>query len=355
MDLSSVITTKAIAAYIETVASNKVPFLGATIFPNAQKAGLDLSWFKSSNGLPISLMPSAFDAKATFRDRIGLSKFDTEMPFFREGFKIKEKDRQEILRAQDVNDRYLQAVIKNIYKDAENLIDGAEVVAERERMALLFPAGGDMQIIFTANGVDYSYNYDPNGSWKTTNYKALTGTKVWSNVANADPFKDIDNAKKAIREKTGNELAYMVMNGTTADYLFATDAVKNRFLATSGITVGYLTRDDAKEAVEKTTGLKVVIYDKMYKNESGTAAKFAPDGYVSFIPEGAVGETMRGTTPEEADLLNGTDVDVTIINDGVAITKIVDAHPVNTNIFASEIVLPTFEGMDDVYTLKVTA
>ena len=43
-------------------------------------------------------MPSAFDAKATFRDRIGFEKLETEMPFFREGYKIKEKDRQEMLR-----------------------------------------------------------------------------------------------------------------------------------------------------------------------------------------------------------------------------------------------------------------
>jgi hypothetical protein len=80
--------------------NNVLPYVGSQLFPAKKKAGLDLSWIKGAKGLPVTLMPSAFDAKATFRDRIGVGKLETEMPFFREGFKIKEKDRQEILRIQ---------------------------------------------------------------------------------------------------------------------------------------------------------------------------------------------------------------------------------------------------------------
>ena len=104
MNLRDVFTPAAIAANWAEVASNQTPYLGATLFPARKKAGLDLSWLKGSRGLPVSLMPSAFDAKATFRDRIGFDKLETEMPFFREGFKIKEKDRQEILRVQESTD-----------------------------------------------------------------------------------------------------------------------------------------------------------------------------------------------------------------------------------------------------------
>lgn len=81
MDLREVFTPAAIAANWTEVASNQIPYLGATLFPARKKAGLDLSWLKGSRGLPVSLMPSAFDAKATFRDRIGFEKLETEMPF----------------------------------------------------------------------------------------------------------------------------------------------------------------------------------------------------------------------------------------------------------------------------------
>ena len=101
MNLREFFTPAAIAAQWNESASNRIPYLGAGLFPSKKKAGLDLSWLKGSKGLPVSLMPSAFDVKATFRDRIGFEKLETEMPFFREGFKIKEKDRQELLRVQD--------------------------------------------------------------------------------------------------------------------------------------------------------------------------------------------------------------------------------------------------------------
>lgn len=41
------------------------------------------------------------------------------------------------------------------------------------------------------------------------------------------------------------------------------------------------------------------------------------------------------------------------MNTGVAITRIIQEHPVNTNIFASEIVFPSFERMDEVAVLNV--
>lgn len=166
MNLTELFTPKIIAANYTEAASNAIPYLGSGLFPSVKRAGLDLAWIKGHKGLPVSLKPSAFDAKATFRDRIGVSKLETEMPFFREGYKIKEKDRQEILRAQSSNDPYAADVINRIYDDQQDLIAGADVVPERMRMQLLFPEGGAMGITIKANGVNYTYNYDPDGAWK---------------------------------------------------------------------------------------------------------------------------------------------------------------------------------------------
>ena len=96
-----------------------------------------------------------------------------------------------------------------------------------------------------------------------------------------------------------------------------------------------------------------MLYDKQYRNESKVASKFVPDGYVALIPAGTLGETCYGTTPEEADLMGSNAGSVQIVNTGIAVTQIVDPHPVNLNTFASEIVLPSFERMDEVALLKV--
>lgn len=355
MDLRAFFTPAAIAANWTEVSSNSVPYLGASLFPAQKKAGLDLSWLKGSRGLPVSLMPSAFDAKATFRDRIGFDKLATEMPFFREGFKVKEKDRQELLRVNESTDPYAQAIIARVFDDAGDLISGANVVPERMIMQLLFPEEGNVGVSIKANGVDYTYNYDTDGSWKTSNYTALTGADLWTAPTTADPFKAFKAVKDAIRSNTGTELTTAIMNTATFNLLAATDAVKNRYMTTAGIRLAYLTDAEVKAVVAGTSGLNIAIYDKMYRDESKTAHAFVPDGYVALIPNGALGSTWYGTTPEEADLMGSSTAEVSIVNTGVAITRIIEEHPVNINTFASEIVLPSFERMDEVAVLKVVA
>ena len=335
-------------------ASNRIPYLGEGLFPARKQAGLDLKWIKGSKGIPVSLMPSAFDAKATFRDRIGVEKVETEMPFFREGFKIKERDRQDILRAQSANDPYVNAAIANVFDDANNLIEGAMVVGERERMQLLFPIGGDVGITIKANGVDYTYNYDPNGAWKAANFFELEGQAKWTDKDHSDPFGDIQTAKDAIAAATGSDLRIAIMNKATFQLLRTNVNIKNRYLTKSGAAFGYLTDTEIIEILKDTNDLDgIVLYDKQYKDENKVAHKFVPDGYVALIPTGSLGETCYGTTPEEADLMGKSVAPVQIVETGIAITQETTVNPVNVNTFASEILLPSYERMDEVAVLKV--
>ena len=335
--------------------STRIPYLGEGLFPARKQAGLDLKWFKGSKGIPVSLMPSAFDAKATFRDRIGVEKIETEMPFFREGFKIKERDRQDILRAQSANDPYVNAAIARVFDDARELIEGALVVGERMRMQLLFAKDGNVGIDIQANGVVYTYNYDTNGEWKATNYFELTDPQdKWTDATHSDPFGDIQDAKDAIAAKTGSDLRIAIMNKATFKELRSNASIKNRYLTKSGAAFGYLTDNEIIQIMKDTNDLDgIVLYDKQFRNENKVAAKFVPDGYVALGPSGAIGETCYGTTPEEADLMGSNAGAVQLVEGGIAVTQILDPHPVNLNTFASEIVLPSYERMDEVALLKV--
>ena len=339
-------------------ASNRIPYLGEGLFPARKQAGLDLKWIKGSKGIPVSLMPTAFDAKATFRDRIGVSKVETEMPFFREGFKIKERDRQDLLRAQAANDPYVNAAIQRVFDDANELIEGALVVSERQRMQLLFPVNGNVGISIKANGVDYTYDYDPEvggvKEWKSNNYFELQDTAKWTAAATADPFSDIQTAKDAIAARTGSDLRVAIMNKTTFAKLRTNSTIKNRYMTKSGTAFGYLTDNEIIQILKDTADLDgIVLYDKQFRDEDKVARKFVPDGYVALIPAGSLGETCYGTTPEEADLMGKNVAAVQIVETGIAVTQIVDPHPVNLNTFASEIVLPSYERMDEVAVMKV--
>ena len=189
MILSDVFTADSIAASWTEAASNADAYYGAGLFPARKKAGLDLKWIRGNKGLPVSLMPSAFDAKSTFRDRIGISIDETEMAFFRESMLVKEADEQEIMRVQDASDPYAAAVLERIFDDANTLIDGANVVPERMIMQLLAPVGGSMGIQIKANNTNYTYNYDPDGSWKKEHYLQITtdGDK-WTASDTCDPM-----------------------------------------------------------------------------------------------------------------------------------------------------------------------
>jgi hypothetical protein len=144
-----------------------------------------------------------------------------------------------------------------------------------------------------------------------------------------------------------------MMNSTTFNLLLNMSVIYNRYIARAGVSMTYLTKPEVRKVVEDTAEVRILIYDKMYKDQNKAPHKFVPDGYVALLPEGALGNTWYGTTPEEADLMANPGAEVSIVNKGIAITREVTTMPVNTNIYASQIVLPSYERMDDVALLKV--
>lgn len=353
MELNELYNSKAISLHYTNAASNAVPFLGTGFFPPKRSGSIDLKWYKGHNGLPVTLMPSTLDAKAKYRDRVGIEVRETEMPFFREAMIVKEKDQQDIDRVQSADDPYAQDVLDNIFNDAKNLIDGANVVPERMRMQLLAPLGGKVGIEIKANGVDYTYNYDPDGSWAAEHYAAITtDADKWTAAETCDPIGDMLRARKAQYKATGEYPTVALMSDNTFAMIFNAAKVRSGFLAMNATAVVELTEDDVKAYVEKRTKMKIVTYDKMFKDEAGNVKSFYPDNIVMLLPNGAVGDTCYATTPEERSG-GKSKADVSIVETGVAVETFTSEHPIQTHTIVSEIVLPTFPGMDRCYALEV--
>lgn len=354
MKLTDIFTAKAIADNYTEVASNAIPYLGTGFFPSAKKAGLDLKWIRGHKGLPVSLMPSNFDAKSTFRDRVGISISETQMAFFRESMIVKEADEQEIMRVQDANDPYAANVLEHIFDDTRTLVDGADVVPERMRMQLLAPIGGNMGIEVQANGVNYSYNYDPDGAWKTAHYmKIETEEDKWTAAETCDPVADLEAALDAQEAASGNRPKILLMSKATFKLMKAAKKVQSGVLAQNVTATVNYTDARVKTYIEEELDVTIVIYTKQYKNEAGVEARFYPDNIIMMLPEGALGKTWYGTTPEERTLASAPGANVSIVNTGVAVSVTITSNPVNTMTTVSEIVLPSFERMDDCYAIEV--
>ena len=354
MKLSDVFDAKAIALNYTNAASNAIPYLGTGFFPNKKKAGLDLKWLKGHNGLAVSLMPSTFDSKSTFRDRVGIAMTETQMPFFRESMLVKEADEQEIMRVQDANDPYATQVLENIFNDTKNLVDGADVVPERMRMQLLAPLNGKVGIEISANGTNYQYNYDPTGAWKAEHYaKIETENDKWTAAATCDPLRDIENALDAQEAASGNRPEILLMSKDTFNLIKNAAKVRSGILAQNVTANVNYTSAKVKSFVEEELNVQIIIYNKQFKDETGTAKKFYPDNIIMMLPNGALGSTWYGTTPEERTLAGTPGANVSIVNTGVAVAVTVTNDPVNTKTTVSEIVLPSFEQMDMCYAIEV--
>lgn len=344
------VNAKEIATYWTEASENRVPYLGATLFPARKQLGLDLSWIKGAQGLPVALTPSAFDVKATLRDRIGVKKIETEMPFFREAMRIGEKDRQEINKLLAASNRAtLEPVLNRIFDDAGNLIAGAEVQAERMRMQLL--STGKIKIT-AENRMSYDYDYKLPSTHKAT---LGTGDTVkWSATTTATPVQDIQGWQDKVEEDTGIRPTRAVCTRKTWNYLLANKSIKLDMNPAGGQNI-ILTDSMLQQYLSAKLGLSVAVYNKKYQVTLGGASYlFFPDEVFTLIPEGNLGNTYFGTTPEESDLLSGgTDAEVQIVNTGVAVTTIKEPHPVNVQTIVSAIMLPSFEAIDSIFIATV--
>lgn len=352
MRLRDAYSAKAIAIAHTEVASNKIPYLGSILFPAKKKMGLDLKWIKTSKGLPVSLAPSAFDTVSTIRSREGIKIENTEMAYFKESMLVKEVDEQEILRVKDSADPYAQEVLDRIFDDANTLVAGAEVVPERMIMQLLNPTNGHPQISIAADGATYAYNYDPSGSYASNNYEALTSTAKWDQPSTADPLKDIQEAQDAIEALTGTRPSIAIMSRDTFNKVKACASIQNYILAQNVTANVMITDARVKELFVSELSVTIIVYTKKFKTEAGVATQFFADGFCALVPEGSLGNTWYGTTPDERTLMADPNYDTALVGTGIAVTVTNTSDPVQTKTTVSEIVLPSFERMDETYVIK---
>lgn len=345
-----------IAAYIEELPSNKIAYFGETLFPQRKQVGTDISWIKGADHLPIAITPSNYDVKATLRERTGFGKVSTEMAFFREAMRIGEKDRQEMNKL--INNPASQLalpIIRNIFDDAAKLVEGVRIQAEYMRMQLI--QYGSFTVANTDNSVSYKFDYNMSADRK------VTVTNLWTDATESDPIADIIAACDDVEEDTGVRPTRAVMNRTTYLSMIKSESIKKSLMigVSGSYTNLYLSEDQIKTVIEERTGVKVFVYakkigtlDPTSLTNSSTSKKLIDDNKVVLYPEGNLGETWYGTTPEESDLLGGvSNAQVQLLSGGACLTTYKEVHPVNVVTVVSAVMAPSFESINNVCVLTV--
>ena len=343
MSIFDLIKAPELTSYWEEHIQDMPPYLGEELFPADKKLGLKLDWIKGANGLPVVLKPSAFDAGAVPRSRIGFDKLSTQMPFFKESTYVDEELRQELNMVLETgNQAYIDAVVRRVFADETHLLEGAR--ARREEMRMMALTTGAIAI--TANGQAYNYDYGMPSDHKST------VTTSWSDTT-SDPIEDMRKAMDKVEDDTGIRPTRGVCTRKTWGYLRNNQKIIKSIFVLSNGQVTALSDARLSQYLMDELGLELIVYGKRYKNDAGTATSFVPDDTVVLFPAGTLGTTWFGTTPEESDLMGGKVANVSITETGVAVTTVEKADPVNVETKVTMICLPSFEAADSVYILDV--
>ena len=345
MNLYEFLSSDNMVAYWLEKNVNAQPLLGETLFPNRKQLGIQLDWIKGANDQPVGLRLSAFDSKTIRRDREGFEQYREKMPFFKESMYIDEELRQQ-LNIYMANNRNAMAdqILAKIFDDQVKLITSAYITVERMRMEALTTG----TISLGSNGQAYSYDFGiPQDQLKTV-------TKSWTDPT-ADVLADITEIVDAMKAK-GINITRAVCNNSVATALRTNNAIKNSIYVLGGGSIPSITSERVLNYIYEETGISFYVYDNVWVDENKQAHKYIPDDTVVFLPEGTLGYTNFGTTPEESDLMNSiADSSVSLVNNAIAVTNHIEHDPVLVETKVSMICLPSFERANEVVILDTDA
>lgn len=339
----NLVTAVNIATYWNELNQNEQPYLGETLFPIQKQLGTELKWIKGASNQPVGIRLSSFDAKSIRRDLEGIEEYSTQMPFFKESVYVDEDLRQQLNNFIDANKpQIVNTILTRIYDRTIKLIESTDITLERMRMEALTTG----TITLSSNGQSYTYDYEVPDEQK------ITVKKSWSDPS-ADIIGDIQSYIDMMKAK-GVKITRAICNSTVLNNFKTNTAMKNAIYVFAGGTVNITTKT-ARRYLETETGIRFAIYDNVYVDENKVAHKYVPDNTVVFIPDGTLGYTNLGTTPEESDLMNDLNARVSIVNEGVAVTTSQMVDPVNVDTKVSMIALPSFEEADKIVIVDTEA
>ncbi len=344
MTIFDVVTANEVAVFWNNNAQNRPPFIGEELFPNDKQLGLKLGWIKGANGVPVVLKSSAFDANSTIRQRIGFSKLEADMPFFKESKRVDEKLRQELnVILQTDNQAYIDVIANRIFDDQTDLLEGARARREQMRMMMLTTGA----IAMEGNGQSFEFDYDLPSDHKST------VTTSWSDTEASTPLEDLRAALDKIEDDTGIRPTRGMISAKAWGYLRRNAGIVSAVYLNAGGNVA-VNDNRLSQLLLDELGLELIKNEKRYKDDKGKVIRYLDEDTVVLFPSGELGKTWFGTTPEESDLMNGTNAMVSIVDTGVAVTTIKHTDPVTVETKVTMICLPSFEQADQVYILDIS-
>lgn len=344
-ELKDFLNSKNIALYIDGLPP--VPTIDEALFPVKKILGIDLEHAKGTRKRPVALKLSAFDVQAKLRAlKADVNIEKKEMPFFKEAIGLKENDRRQIIQALGSNnEEIVNMLMSEVFGNYTALVEGGLVQMKRMRGQVL--QTGQINIVSDDGDVIVDYGIP------SDNKETLSSTARWSETATVDIIGDILRWQKKFTDKGLSKPTRMLLTEKTWDYVTSNAAIIKDLKARSFGDV-ILVDEDFKKFLKAKCDIEVATLSGVYLDEKGQEQKYYKDDIVTLIPNGTLGNTVYGTTPEEYDTKYGSGkLDTSIVHTAIAITTMVKEDPVGVDTKVSMVGMPSFDRIDECFFATV--
>lgn len=258
------------------------------LFPSVKIDDFEADMVFGAYNKPVLAEMYAFDTPTELGQREGYESGAVSLNLIKEKMKLDEREIMRLRRPRS-NAEQTQA-IQRIYRDVEEIQNRIENRIEYMR----YQAVTTGKIEYVGNGLELGVDFGVPGNHK--------GTLSWSDPE-ADVLEEMFQIKETILKDTGfapthmltstkwlykllkNKAIRLAILGTEKDK-FITPAEMNQGLSAMGLFT--IKIDEKRYATQKVVNKRVVK----------TFEKFLPEDTAVFLPDGSLGNTIRGLTPE---------------------------------------------------------
>lgn len=298
MDIKDILSTDNIRDYTNAIPS--VPYFFAPLFPDSRVEGFKFKVYRnSSDGLVTAARFHAFDAETDVDTREQLDFMEGTLGFVKRERLISEEDL--LILSAPRNNAEAQMAINHIYNDAVAMRQSVESRIEALRAQVIQTGKIEINENGYKNTVDFGMKSTHKATWDWTGGGK---SKLDLLTEACDLVEEDSNGYRPTRAYTSRkQLAKMLMDEDLREIILGTNRKK-----------GILTQNDLNTYFAEQGLPQFYVFKKFWKQYDDTKAEgvkknYLDDDKVILLPDGPVGETIYGTTPEEVNMRSaGTDV-----------------------------------------------
>lgn len=276
---------------------------GEALFPENKYPTLEFEYFMGANNNPVAAKIHAFDTEAEIGSIEGFKRA-LEAAYIKKKYQITEKDLIALRQAQFLPAASQQVVYRRIFNVLEKAVNDVRSSVEIMRMQAI--ANGTLELaIYSPQGgtQTLSLDYGVPANHKVT----LAGANLWSDptsdiIGNLQTWADTLEMGAAVALTSRKVASNMFKNNGIRQALYGVNSARQANLA--DINTYFISIGLPQIMVYGGIGGVAKTYREQQADGTYVTRQYFPENKIVLLPEGAVGETLYGPTPDEGRFLD---------------------------------------------------